>query len=63
MWFFGEVFVGLETIPMLYELYEEELNYAASKSGMNMKKLFDNFNSKVINKIPKATGKTKRRSM
>ncbi|CAN6934148.1 hypothetical protein YC2023_079688 [Brassica napus] len=57
------VFVGLETIPMLYELYEEELNYAASKSGMNMKKLFDNFNSKVINKIPKATGKTKRRSM
>ncbi|CAG7904067.1 reticulon-like protein B14 [Brassica rapa] len=55
------VFVGLETIPMLYELYEEELNYAASKSGMNMKKLFDNFNSKVINKIPKATGKTKRR--
>ncbi|KAG2321896.1 hypothetical protein Bca52824_015109 [Brassica carinata] len=55
------VFVGLETIPMLYELYEEELNYAASKSGMNMKKLFDNFNSKVINKIPKAHGKTKRR--
>ncbi|KAJ0241404.1 Reticulon-like protein B14 [Hirschfeldia incana] len=55
------VFVGLETIPMLYELYEEELNYAASKSGMNMKKLFDKFNSKVINKIPKATGKTKRR--
>ncbi|KAL0801241.1 hypothetical protein Bca101_056417 [Brassica carinata] len=49
------------TIPMLYELYEEELNYAASKSGMNMKKLFDNFNSKVINKIPKANGKTKRR--
>lgn len=46
---------------MLYELYEEELNYAASKSGMNMKKLFDNLNSKVINKIPKATGKTKRR--
>ncbi|KAJ4870559.1 Reticulon family protein [Raphanus sativus] len=55
------VFVGLETIPMLYELYEEELNYAASKSGKNMKKLFDKFNSKVINKIPKATGKTKRR--
>ncbi|KAF8080505.1 hypothetical protein N665_0937s0007 [Sinapis alba] len=55
------VFVGMETIPMLYELYEEELNYAASKSGMNMKKLYDNFNSKVINKIPKANGKTKRR--
>ncbi|KAJ4874552.1 Reticulon family protein [Raphanus sativus] len=55
------VFVSLETIPMLYELYEEELNYAASKSGKNMKKLFDKFNSKVINKIPKATGKTNRR--
>ncbi|CAH8358893.1 unnamed protein product [Eruca vesicaria subsp. sativa] len=57
----GHLFVGLETIPMLYELYEEELNYAASRSGMKMRKLFDNFNSKVINKIPKANDKTKRR--
>ncbi|CAN8270718.1 unnamed protein product [Cochlearia groenlandica] len=54
------VFLGLETIPMLYEQYEEELNYAASKSGRNMKKLFNNFNSKVINKIPKAHARNKR---
>ncbi|XP_013716076.2 LOW QUALITY PROTEIN: reticulon-like protein B14 [Brassica napus] len=54
------VFVALETIPMLYELYEEELNYAASKSGRDMKKLFNDFNSKVINKIPKANAKTRR---
>lgn len=54
------VFVALETIPMLYELYEEELNYAASKSGRGMKKLFKDFNSKVINKIPKANAKTRR---
>lgn len=60
VWLFGVVFVALETIPMLYELYEEELNYAASKSGMNMKRAFDKFNSKVINKIPKANAKTRR---
>ncbi|EOA35712.1 hypothetical protein CARUB_v10020939mg [Capsella rubella] len=54
------VFVGLETIPMLYELYEEELSYAASKSGRDMKKLLNNFNSKVINKIPKAQSKSRK---
>jgi len=59
-WCFGEVFVGLETIPMLYEQYEEELTYAASKSGRDMKKLLNKFNSKVINKIPKAQAKTRR---
>lgn len=54
------MFVGLETIPMLYEQYEEELTYAASKSGRDMKKLLNKFNSKVINKIPKAQAKTRR---
>ncbi|XP_010542160.1 PREDICTED: reticulon-like protein B14 isoform X2 [Tarenaya hassleriana] len=48
------VFLCLETIPVLYEKYQGELNYVASRSGRDAKKLFDELNTKVISKIPKA---------
>ncbi|KAK6925335.1 Reticulon [Dillenia turbinata] len=49
--FFG--LLCLETLPFLYERYEEDVDYIASRVAQNMKRLFRKFDSQFLNKIPR----------
>ncbi|KAL8112191.1 hypothetical protein AgCh_019763 [Apium graveolens] len=53
-------FIGLETLPFLYEKYESEVDYLASKGNRNAKKLYKKFDAKVLNKIPRGPVKEKK---
>lgn len=52
--------VCLETLPALYERYEEEVDHLATKGNRDAKKLYKKFDSKVLNKIPRGPVKEKR---
>ncbi|KAJ0105022.1 hypothetical protein Patl1_19175 [Pistacia atlantica] len=44
----------LETLPFLYERYEDDVDYILADKGMRkMKKVFKRFNSRFLNKIPR----------
>ncbi|KAF8378668.1 hypothetical protein HHK36_030017 [Tetracentron sinense] len=53
-------FVSIKTLPVLYERYEEEVDYLASKGNRRVKKLYRKFDSKVLNKIPRGPVKDKK---
>lgn len=57
-WYQG--FVCLETLPALYERYEEQVDEIAGKGNRNVKKLYEKFDSKVLNKIPRGPVKEKK---
>lgn len=46
-------FVCLETLPALYERYEREVDYLATKGNRDAKKLYKKFDARVLNKIPR----------
>ncbi|KAF8390095.1 hypothetical protein HHK36_024617 [Tetracentron sinense] len=56
--YFG--FVGIAILPVLYERYENHVDYLASKGNRDMKKLYKKFDSKVLNKIPRGPVKEKK---
>ncbi|XP_043700154.1 reticulon-like protein B9 [Telopea speciosissima] len=55
--YFG--FLCIVTLPALYERHEYELDYLASKSNQDIKKLYKKFDSNVLNKIPRGPVKEK----
>ncbi|GER43873.1 reticulon-like protein [Striga asiatica] len=46
-------FVGLMSIPALYERYEEEVNYLANKWNRDVKRLYRKIENNFLNKIPR----------
>ncbi|KAJ4974642.1 hypothetical protein NE237_007816 [Protea cynaroides] len=56
--YFG--FLSMITLPALYERYEQEVDYLASKSNQDIKRLYKRFDSEVLNKIPRGPVKEKK---
>ncbi|XP_051145698.1 reticulon-like protein B14 [Andrographis paniculata] len=54
-------FLCMITLPVLYERYEAEVDYLASKGNRDVKKLYRKFDSKFLNKIPRGPVKEKKR--
>ncbi|XP_027367661.1 reticulon-like protein B14 [Abrus precatorius] len=54
------VFLCLVTLPVMYERYEYEVDYLASKGNQDVKRLFKTLDSKVLNKIPRGPVKEKK---
>ncbi|KAJ4713447.1 Reticulon-like protein [Melia azedarach] len=46
-------FFCLQTLPFLYDRYEDQVDYLADKEIRRLKKMFKRFNSSVLNKIPR----------
>ncbi|WJZ80402.1 hypothetical protein VitviT2T_000325 [Vitis vinifera] len=53
-------FLCMETLPALYERYEEQVDEIADKGNRNVKKLYRKFDSHVLNKIPRGPVKEKK---
>ncbi|XP_031503996.1 reticulon-like protein B1 [Nymphaea colorata] len=53
-------FVTLHTVPVLYEKYEDQIDSAAEKAGIEIKKQYAVFDAKVLSKIPKGPLKEKK---
>ncbi|CAL1390830.1 unnamed protein product [Linum trigynum] len=45
-------YVGLQTVPILYERYEAEVDYIAGTLMRDMRRAYRKFDSRVLNKIP-----------
>ncbi|KAH0671003.1 hypothetical protein KY289_025496 [Solanum tuberosum] len=56
--FFGLLCV--ETLPFLYERYEEEVDYVAYKMKRQMRKTYRKFNADFLGKIPRGPAKEKK---
>ncbi|XP_058091425.1 reticulon-like protein B9 isoform X2 [Magnolia sinica] len=56
--YFG--FVCIQTLPVLYERYEEEVDELAGRGTRDMMKLYRKFDSKVLDKIPRGPVKQKK---
>ncbi|XP_050279591.1 reticulon-like protein B14 [Quercus robur] len=54
------VFLCAHTLPVFYERYEKEVDYFANRSNRDLKKLYRNFDSKVLNKIPRGPVKDRK---
>lgn len=48
------------TLPLMYERYESEVNYLASKGNEDLRRLLMALDSKVFNKIPRGPVKEKK---
>ncbi|KAK4487444.1 hypothetical protein RD792_005921 [Penstemon davidsonii] len=46
-------FLCLATLPALYERYQYDVDYLASKGNRDMKKMLKKLDSRVLNKIPR----------
>lgn len=49
------------TLPVMYEMYEDDVDRVAGKLVRKMKKLYRNVDSNVLSKIPRGTVKNKKR--
>ncbi|KAB1205604.1 Reticulon-like protein B14 [Morella rubra] len=54
------VFLCLQTLPVLYERYEREVDYLATKGNRDVKKLYQKFDSTILRKIPRGPVKQKK---
>lgn len=54
------VFLGLITIPVLYERYEREVSYIATQGKGDMKRLYKKLDAKFLSKIPRGPVKEKK---
>ncbi|GER44428.1 reticulon-like protein [Striga asiatica] len=54
-------FVGLMSLPALYERYQDEVDYLANKGNRDMKKLYRKLDNKFLNKIPRGPTKEKKK--
>ena len=48
------------TLPVMYERYEYEVDYLASKGNQDVKRFLNTLDSKVFNKIPRGPVKQKK---
>ncbi|KAL2235032.1 reticulon-like protein B9 [Sesamum indicum] len=53
--------ICLMTIPALYERYQGQVDYLASRGNRDMKKLYKKIDSRILNKIPRGPVKEKKR--
>ncbi|XP_059659171.1 reticulon-like protein B9 [Cornus florida] len=53
-------FLCLETLPVLFERYEKEVEILARKGNRDMKKLYKRLDSRILNKIPRGPVKEKK---
>ncbi|MCD7454799.1 hypothetical protein HAX54_026093 [Datura stramonium] len=53
-------FVCLATLPALYERYQNEVDYLVRQGNQDMKKLYNKFDTEVLNKIPRGPVKQKK---
>ncbi|KAK9278666.1 hypothetical protein L1049_028240 [Liquidambar formosana] len=61
--FLNLLFVGLlcmETLPFLYERYEEQVEHLAGRMNRRMKKMYSRFDANVLNRIPRGPVKEKK---
>ncbi|KAM3269601.1 hypothetical protein CQW23_25152 [Capsicum baccatum] len=54
-------FVCLATLPALYERYQNEVDYLVKQGNQDMKKLYNKFDTEVLNKIPRGPVKQKKK--
>ncbi|XP_049404155.1 reticulon-like protein B9 [Solanum stenotomum] len=54
-------FVCLATLPALYERYHNEVDYLLRQGNQDMKKLYNKFDTEVLNKIPRGPVKQKKK--
>ncbi|KFK39164.1 hypothetical protein AALP_AA3G208600 [Arabis alpina] len=54
-------FVSMQTLPVMYEMYEDDADRVAGKLVSKMKKLYRNVDSNVLSKIPRGNVKNKKR--
>ncbi|KAI9120250.1 hypothetical protein K1719_008898 [Acacia pycnantha] len=53
-------FLCMMTLPVMYEQYEYEVNYLASKGNRDLNRLFRKLDSKFLNKIPRGPVREKK---
>ncbi|CAL1405511.1 unnamed protein product [Linum trigynum] len=53
-------YVGLQTLPFLYERYEAEVDYFAGTLMRDIRRAYRKFDSRVLNKIPRGPVKEKK---
>ncbi|KAE9605353.1 hypothetical protein Lal_00024660 [Lupinus albus] len=54
------MFLCMITLPLMYERYEYEVDYIASKGNQDLRRLFKKLDSQVLNKIPRGPVKEKK---
>ncbi|XP_009588252.1 reticulon-like protein B9 [Nicotiana tabacum] len=54
-------FMCLATLPALYERYQNEVDYLVSQGNQDMKKLYEKFDTEVLNKIPRGPVKQRKK--
>ncbi|XP_062145443.1 reticulon-like protein B14 [Alnus glutinosa] len=54
------VFLGIQTLPVLYERYEKEVDYLATRGNQDVKKWYRKFDSNVLTKIPRGPVKERK---
>lgn len=57
---FCTVFMCVVTLPIMYQRYEYEVDYLASKGNQDVKRLFNTLDSKFLNRIPRGPVKEKK---
>ncbi|CAI0450724.1 unnamed protein product [Linum tenue] len=53
-------YVGIQTVPFLYEQYEAEVDYIAGTLMRDVRRAYRKFDSRVLNKIPRGPVKEKK---
>ncbi|CAA7051362.1 unnamed protein product [Microthlaspi erraticum] len=53
-------FVSMQTLPVMYELYEDDVDRVASRLMRKMRKLYRKADTNVLSKIPRGTVKSKK---
>ncbi|KAF3532764.1 hypothetical protein DY000_02042520 [Brassica cretica] len=53
-------FVSMQTLPVMYEMYEDDVDRVASMLMREMRKLYRRVDSNVLSKIPRGTVKSKK---
>lgn len=54
------VFLCIQTLPALYDQYEDEVDYLAGRGSRNLRKVYRKFDSKVLDKIPRGPMREKK---
>ncbi|XP_004497054.1 reticulon-like protein B14 [Cicer arietinum] len=54
------IFMCVVTLPIMYQRYEYEVDYLASKGNQDVKRLFNTLDSKFLNRIPRGPVKEKK---
>ena len=50
----------MQTLPIMYEMYEDDVDRVASMLMRKMRKLYRKVDSNVLSKIPRGTVKSKK---